>query len=385
MRAHLSVFLLACCACIMMIGVILGSVGPLLPTFARSEHSNFFAALVYAGHPIGSLLAGIPAVLVSRRFGLPRIIFIGALLMAASTILFTVPGHGYWIVLGRIGQGAGASLVWQSIFAWLISNVGPAHRATATGTLLASSTAGGLLAPEIGALTTITGRWILLIPAAFLLLGSLYFLKMPAYDFAPRSSLGDIKRAFSSRLGLAGLGISSGGALATVAFATTLPLYLGNFGLGAFAIGLILTIGSGLMIISNPLAGRIFDSGHKKLVLLGGYSLSIAGVLALALASGRILLAVLALFATVTLGLAMLPSGVLVSQLMHENRIDQTVSQGLSTTIWASSALVGSLASGLLPSPRFALYALASWLGVTLLVLMLGLNSRRRQRLATKA
>ena len=87
-------FLVLACVAIALVSMTLSTVGPLLPHFKASMHSSLYAALVVAGHPAGSLLAAIPTLLLSRRFGLPRVIVAGALLMSLSSILFVLAGLG---------------------------------------------------------------------------------------------------------------------------------------------------------------------------------------------------------------------------------------------------------------------------------------------------
>jgi MFS family permease len=283
----------------MMVNTLLGVVSPLLPRLAHAEHSTFFASLVYGGHPIGSLLAAIPAVLAARKWGLPRVIVSGAGLMAAATVLFVYPGHGYWFVLARIGHGFAATIIWQSVFGWLLSNVGPSHRATATGTLLAAATTGSLIGPQLGAASTVTGRWIFLFPAVILVVCSTYFLRMPPYDFAERSTVRHIVRAFNSRVGWAAVGLSAAVSLASVGFATQAPLLLGRLGLHPFGIGATLTLGPALMVLANPVAGRLFDLGHRRLLLSLSFGLAAITLLCLTTVHAQLLAAGLCLSTTV--------------------------------------------------------------------------------------
>jgi MFS family permease len=358
---------------IMMVSILLGVIGPLLPRLAREEHSNFFASLVAGGHPLGSLIGAIPAVLLARRFGLPKVIIIGALVMGSSTILFVFPGHGYWIIVGRIGHGFGAAFIWQSIFAWLVSNVGPAHRARAIGFLLGASTLGGLLAPQIGALST----------AALLILCSAYFIRVPPYDFAERTPVKEITRAFSSRLGLAGIALSGATALVAVGFSTEAPLLLGSHGFRPFQISFVLTLGSGFMIFFNPLAGRLLDRGHTKLLLVGSFSIASLALLFLANTHSFYIITFLCLCIIILLGISSMPGGVMVSQTMHENQIDQTVSQSISSLIWAPNAIAGSLLMGSLGGPRIALVVLAILVGG--FALLLGIDSHWQRAGSTKS
>src|SRR5216117_3975044 len=62
---------------------------PLLPQYAdRYELSKAGAGVLAGAYPAGVLLGGIPSGLVSVRIGVKQTVLAGALLMAATTIVF---------------------------------------------------------------------------------------------------------------------------------------------------------------------------------------------------------------------------------------------------------------------------------------------------------
>ena len=132
-------------------------------------HSSLYAALVVAGHPAGSLVAAVPTLLLSRRIGLPRLILAGGAVASLASILFVWPGAGWWIVIARFGFGFSATMVWQSVFAWAITNTGLERRARTIGILTGASTAGMLVGPQLGALAAHVGVWLCAVPPLLLL------------------------------------------------------------------------------------------------------------------------------------------------------------------------------------------------------------------------
>lgn len=364
-----------------MIGLLLAAVGPLLPRLANEMHSNAFAALVVAGHPIGSLLAAVPAAVLARRFGIPRLMVGGGVLMTLATLLFVFPGHGPLIVLARIGQGASATVVWQSVFAWTLTNVGPSHRGRAIGLLLTASTVGGLAAPLLGALTTSLGTWLLLIPAVVMTVTTAYFLPLQPYELAPPTRSSDVVKAFRSRVGAAGIGLSAICALAGFAFGTRLPLLLDDSGVGPFGIALVASLIAAGVAVSNPLIGRLVDRQLHREVVVGGFLLAALALAGLTTAKDVLPLVLYALLAGVALPAPALPGSVFVSRAVAGAEIDQTIAQAISTLIWAPSALAGTILVGMV-NGKAALIAVALTAITASSVIAAERTSRRRPQAA---
>lgn len=346
------------CAAIALVSMTLNTVGPLLPHFEASMHSSLYAALVVAGHPVGSLLSAIPTLLASRRFGLPRVIAAGGLLASASAILFVWPGAGWWIVLARVGFGASATMVWQSVFAWAITNTGLERRARTIGILTGASTAGSLVGPQLGALAAHVGVWLCAAPPLALLVVATRFGVLPAYEMLERPDLERLRATVSSRDGLGGLSLTSLGAIVGLGTVVTLPLALSTRGVGAFGIGAIFTCAYAVLVAANPLAGRVADRGRTRalcVVALGMLTFVYLGI-EMTTAAAALPLGFAALLLTGTPGLA---GQVLLSRAVSRERLDQTVSQTLATLAWAPAAIVGSVTAGAVSSPDAALVVLA--------------------------
>lgn len=359
-RRHPPGFLLAACAAVGGVSLTLGTVGPLLPRFSASMDSGIYTGLVIAGHPIGSLLAAVPTLLASRRFGLPRVIAAGALIAFASSVLFVWPGEGWWIVAARVGYGASGTVVWQSVFAWAITNTGPGRRARTIGTLLAASTAGMVVAPQLGALADHVGLWLCAVPPLLLLAAASRFAFLPAYEMLERTDARRVRAAMLSRDALAGAGLTSGGALVALGVSVSLPLALHGHGVGAFGIGAVLTAAYVVLIGLNPLAGRLVDAGRTRIVLAGGFALLSVALGGLAVAPSAAVAVPLALVLACLTGLPGFAGGVLASRAVARAEVDQTVSQTTSTLAWAPAAIAGSIGAGTIGSPETTLLVLAA-------------------------
>jgi len=351
--------LVASCAAISLVSLTLGTVAPLLPHFKASMHSSLYAALVVAGHPVGSLLAAVPTLLASRRFGLPRVIVAGGLLASASSILFIWPGAGWWIVLARVGFGASGTLVWQSVFAWTITNTGLERRARTIGILLGASMAGTLVGPQLGALAAHFGIWLCAAPPLLLLLAAARFGALPRYEMLERPDVAKLRAALGSRDALAGLSLTSTGAIIGLGTTVTLPLALSARGVGAFGIGGVLTAAYALLVVLNPLSGRAADRGRTRTLVAGAFGLLALVYLVLAMSTSVLVAAPFAFAAICLVSAPMLAGNVLLSRAVSRANVDQTVSQTLATLAWAPAAIVGSVSAGAVSSPDSALVVLA--------------------------
>jgi MFS family permease len=348
------------CAAIALVSLMLGSVGPLLPHFERSMHSSLYAALVVAGHPVGSMLAAIPTVLASRRFGLRRVILFGGALASAASLLFVWPGSGWWIVLARVGFGASGTLVWQSVFAWTITSTGLSRRAGTIGILLGASTVGMLVGPQLGALAAHVGIWLCAAPPLALLLVASRFGALPRYEMAERWDADGVRSALASRDGLAGIALTSGGALVGLGTTVTIPLVLSARGVGAFGIGAVLTCAYAVMVAANPLAGRAADRGWTRRLVVGAFGTAALVFTALDATTSKALTVPLSMAAICLVGFTGLTGGVFLSRAASGAGLDQTVSQTMGTLAWGPAAIVGSVSAGAVPSPGAALVVLAA-------------------------
>jgi predicted MFS family arabinose efflux permease len=382
LRLRPSGLLIVACAAIALVSMTLSTVGPLLPHFKASMHSSLYAALVVAGHPVGSLLAAIPTLLLSRRVGLPRVIVSGGLLMSASSVLFVWPGSGWWIVVARVGFGFSATVVWQSVFAWAITNTGLERRARTIGILTGASTAGSLVGPQLGALAAHVGVWLCAVPPCVLLVISTRFGGLPAYELLERPGLARLRRAVGSRDGLGGASLTSLSAVIGLGTTVTLPLALSGRGVGAFGIGAVLTLAYATLVLANPFAGRVADRGRTRVlvvVALGSLTLVYLGV---ELTTTKEVALPLAFVAFCLTGMPALAGNVLLSRAATHASLDQTVSQTLATLAWAPAAIVGSVTAGAVSSPDAALVLLALTAGVAAGIATLERVQRHRPQMA---
>ena len=352
-------FLVVACAAIALVSLTLSTVAPLLPHFKASMHSSLYAALVVAGHPAGSLVAAVPTLLLSRRIGLPRLILAGGAIASLASVFFVWPGAGWWIVFARFGFGFSATMVWQSVFAWTITNTGLGRRARTIGILTGASTAGMLVGPQLGALAAHVGMWLCAVPPLLLLVVATRFGVLPRYEMLERADAARLRTTLGSRDALGGLSLTSAGAVIGLGTLVAVPLTLSARGVGAFGIGAILTCAYAVLVFGNLFAGRAADRGMTRTLVVGDFALLALVFVGLEATSGTVAAVVLSFGSVCLVSLPGLAGNVLLSRAVSAANLDQTVSQTLATLAWAPFAIVGSVAAGAVSTPDAALIVLA--------------------------
>jgi MFS family permease len=368
--------LLACaCLLVFLMSMQFGSVGPLLPQVSEGR-SHLFASFVVGGHPIGSLLGALPMVVVARRYGMHVSAIAGAVLLAAGVVVFAWFDGG-WLVAGRFGIGFGGALCWQAVFAWSISATGAVRRGRTIGVLWSAIALGGIFGPQLGALAAGTTRWVLVVPAAVMVVVSLYLAAVPRYAFSEPASPRRVVAAFRSRAGAGAVGLQAVLAFGFMLVSTLAPLALSDRGLSAAELGAVFTAAALVAVVANPFSGRIVDRGRLRTLVVAALGAMVLAALALPLLRSAVpaVLAVLVLLTANSVG--NVPTGVLMAGVVEREQLDQSLNLAIGSLLWATSALIGALAAGVFASEWPAMILLAALNGAALLAVVLWRASPR--------
>src|SRR3954471_10372879 len=272
--------LLACASLLLfLLSMQFGTISPLLPQLSEGR-SHIFAALVVGGHPIGSLVAALPMVVVARRYGMHVCAIVGAAVFAAGVVLFAGL-DGWWLVAGRFGIGFGGGLAWQAAFAWSISATELPRRGRTIGLLWAAIALGGIFGRQLGALAAAASRWVLVVPAILTVVASLYLVVVPRYVFAESASVRRGVAAFRTRTGVGAIGLQAVLAFGFMLLSTFAPLTLSNRGLSATELGAVFTVAALIAAVANPYSGRIVDRGKLRALVVGALATMVGAALAL--------------------------------------------------------------------------------------------------------
>lgn len=265
---------------------------PLLPFYAlRMNAAEWVIGWMIASFSIAQLASAPLWGRVSDRFGRRPALMVG---LAASGVAFLVFGYAtsiWMLFLSRVVQGAGGGTTGVAQ-AYIGDAVEPRHRTKALGWLSAATSAGVMIGPAIGSLSTTIGPEAPGIIAAALCLLNVGFAWRWLPETAPahtdRSALPPVRRsvrtvlwgvvrhpgAAVSRL----IWIYAIGMLGFMSMTGVLALYLERaFGVTEKTIGLFFMYTGALGVVMRALIlGRVIDAlGEIRVMRLGALSLAL--------------------------------------------------------------------------------------------------------------
>jgi MFS family permease len=147
------------------------------------------------------------------------------------------------------------------------------------------------------------------------------------------------------------------------------PLRFDEAGHGALAIAAVFVVAGLVEVVVNPVVGRISDRRGRLLPVRVALMASIVVATGIAFATEPIVIAVLAVAASVTFGGFYTPGMALVADRAEKAALPQGIGFGVTNTAWAVGALAGPAIGGALaqalgdPAPYLVCAALC---GLTL-------------------
>jgi DHA1 family multidrug resistance protein-like MFS transporter len=277
-----------------------GIVAPVLPVFAESFGvSRAAAAAVVSVFAAMRLISALGAGRIVDRLGERRILAVGIGVVAVSSALAGLArSYDQLLVLRGVG-GIGSAMFTVSAYSLLLRSAPTEQRGQATGLFTGGFLVGGITGPALGGLISeISLRAPFFIYAATLAVaGSIGLFLLPRPEALDVEQTGgssavlrDAARSPAYRAALAAQFADSWSVLGVRA--ALVPLFVtdstvhGGLGLSRSWVG----IGFGLVAALNALvllpAGRFADRVGRRPVLLGGTSLSAAGMTLLAASNG---------------------------------------------------------------------------------------------------
>ncbi|MBS1676245.1 MAG: MFS transporter [Actinobacteria bacterium] len=147
-------------------------IAPLLPHYRDAlSLGHLEIAMLFAAHPVGTVIAALPAARLVNARGSAAVMTAGLLSLGIATIVFGLADSFPILVAGRFVQGASAALVWCAGLARIQGAVAPERRGAALGLAGAAAGAGSLAGPGFAALSSLIG-----IAATLITLGALSFV-----------------------------------------------------------------------------------------------------------------------------------------------------------------------------------------------------------------
>ena len=323
---------------------------PLVPYFAEELGlSKSVVGALSGAFGAGVLLGAAPSGYLAARLGVRPVALAGLGAMSFASLLFGFAGEVWELVALRFAAGFGSALSCVAAFTWLVAQAPEERQGRMIGTLLSAAVVGVLLGPALGSTAAIIG-----IPLVFAfvfavgLFVTLWASVTPAPGPSPERPFGEAYTAIFRPRSMTGLAFIGFSPLLYGVLAVLAPLELSNFGWGTVGIGAVFFVAALLEAVVHPLIGRWTDWAGYRPPILAGLVASFAILLALPLAPGALLVALLVILADVAFNTPLVPGTVLFTREAEKAGIERALAFGATNFAWASGYAAGAFLGGML-------------------------------------
>jgi MFS family permease len=321
---------------------------PLLPHYVHEVGlSKAGAGLLVAAYPFGTLIAALPSGVIVTRLGAKRAVFIGLVLMSASTLVFGWSNSAVVLDAARFVQGLGGACTWSGGMAWLASAAPHERRGEVLGTALAAAVAGALFGPVVGAIANQVGTGPAFSAAA--VIGAALIVAnfaMPASQPAEPQGLSAALASLRDRGVALGLWLTAIAGIAFGVLDVLAPLRLNHLGATPVVIGATFLASAAIETALSPFAGKLSDRRGRyfpiRISLVAGAAVAL---LAPVLAPAAVLITML-IIGMPAYGTLFAPSSAMLSDGAHRLELHQGLAFGMANLAWAGGQTIAASASG---------------------------------------
>jgi DHA1 family multidrug resistance protein-like MFS transporter len=327
---------------------------PVLPSYSLSLGADTVTiGIIFGAYSVALLFCSIPFGMLSDRIGTRRIMILGMLSLAATNVIFAFSGSVHILILARLLQGMSAAATWSAGLAMLADAFGRDERGRRLGMAMSAMSAGTLFGPAIGGILyeNIGYAPTFVIPSALACAVGLLFIMVEEpprrmFRVPLRERLAPFLKVPAMFLAIS-LAVLAGAATYGI-LEPYMPVYMyGAFSATPTMVGLAFGAMSLLSIISQPLAGRLYDLRGGRSLISAGFIFS-ALVIACSVSMPSLLLTALVFsLLGITMCFAMTPMLPLMSDLFNAGGSRGLV-YGIYNTIFSLGLALGPLAGGLL-------------------------------------
>jgi DHA1 family multidrug resistance protein-like MFS transporter len=323
-------------------------IAPLLPALSHQLHlSKLSAGVLTASYPAGMLIGSFPGSALSVRWGPRFTVCVGLALLAVSTVAFGWLKSAWSLDLARLLEGLGGACSWAGGLAWVVAASRHDQRGSVIGKALAAAIGGGLFGPVIGAVASGAGRGLVFTVLALSALLLITVVRtVPDEVEASEQGVLEVVRKLGRPAMLRGLWLMTLPATVSGALSLFGPLQLHHLGAGAGTIGAIFLVASAFEAAISPSVGRISDRYGRLLPMRVGLALLAAALACFTLPGTWLVLGLLMIGTFVVLGCFWTPAMALLSDVSHDQGIDQAHGAALMNLAWAVGQIIGSAAGG---------------------------------------
>ena len=322
---------------------------PLVPGYAEEfDLSKAGAGLLVGAYGAGALFGGIPGGLAAARFGPKRAVVAGLVLLSVASFAFASADSALALGGARFVQGLSSTATWAGALAWISVTAPRARRGEVIGTAFGAAVFGAVLGPVFGGIAELAGIQLSFTIVGVLTLGFAALAALARSAPVEAATLKGLSLALRDDRFLGGLWLNMLPAMLFGLLIVLTPLALDEAGWTTFAIAAVF-FGSGLVeVFLNPFLGRFSDRVGRLIPIRFALMASVAVAVALAAASGPVLIALLICAAAVSFGSLYTPSMALTSQRAEVVGLAQGLAFGVMNTAWAFGEVLGPSAGGAL-------------------------------------
>jgi len=327
--------------------MLFSAIVPLVPVLSDTyDLSKLGAGVLVAAYGAGAVVAGIPSGVFASRVGPKRTVVVGLLVLAVSTLAFSLGESATALGAARFGQGVASAITWCGALAWLTLETPREQRGKLVGTVFSVAVLGFIIGPAIGAiaeLTSLRGTFVTI--AGLTVLVALFAASFPAGqpETQPPEAL---RRILKNRGFFAALWLVVVPSLFLGVIDLLVPLSLDDAHWSTIAIAATFIVAGVSEVVLAPLIGGFSDRRGRLVPVRAG--LLLLGITGLAFAAFDTALAIAALVivASIAASLIFSPSAALISDRGEAAEIPQTLAFGFMNTAWAGGVMLGPFLAG---------------------------------------
>ena len=261
------------------------SKSPVLPLYIHAlGGKEIIIGLISAFSPLAGMLFSFPVGILSDRIGRKKLLIISGVIFVISPLLYLMVQSPVWLIPIRFFHGLATAILGPVASAIIVSAYSKS-KGEKLGIYSSSTLIGRTLAPMLGGFIisyfanpaipiasfrlVYVAAFILAVPVFILIL----FIKDEKQKTAPITKNAfylDLKYFFTNRRLFSTAIVEMATYFAYGAFETYLPLYLTQFNIPVYQIGLIFSIQILSIALSKPLFGKLADKIDKRKQILGG-------------------------------------------------------------------------------------------------------------------
>ena len=368
------------------------SKNPVLPLYVRAlGGSDMIIGLISAFSPLAGILFSFPVGVLADRLGRKKLLIVSGFVFLIAPLLYLFVTSAVWLIPVRFFHGLATAILGPVVSAIIVKNYSK-NKGEKLGLYSSSTLVGRTLAPLVGGfiisyfllsknlfsykLVYLTA-FILAIPVFIMI----FFLKHQEPNKKSKVGLKEFyqdlkyflknKKIASTALVQLAIYFSYG------AFETYLPLYLSNYSIPAFEIGLIFAIQILAIALSQPIFGKLADRIDKRIQIAIGVIVLAISIASIALFTSIIPILLIGILFALGLSFSTIATNSYIADVTKKNQLGSSYG-GLSSVMDIGQTIGPFLTGIVLTVFSFELAFLLSCAIVVVCVVIFLINNKNK-------